>query len=71
MTKIDQEADRIEPILSCRTQGGWLEISPPGTRLAIGVMAPTSDDAKKLFRFRYKKWEGFLSGQVLDVPYSG
>ncbi len=66
-----QKSDRIEPILSRRARGGWLAVSPPGTRFSIGVTAPTSDDARKLFRFRYKKWEGFLSRQGLDVPISG
>lgn len=69
--EIDQNLDRIEPVLSRRERGGWLAVSPPGARFAIGVTAPTPDDAKNLFRFRYKKWEGFLSRPALDVPNSG
>jgi hypothetical protein len=50
-----------QPVLIRRNCGGWLAVSPLEATLKIGVIAPTEDEARELFRKSVERWAQLLA----------
>ena len=56
-----QDPALLSPYLIRRTGGGWLAIAPKEAKIAIGVAAPTEDEAKEKFRSVFRRWLEILA----------
>jgi hypothetical protein len=50
------EIDQVQPNLIRRTGGGWLAVSPAGSRFSLGVTGLTEEEVREKFRFTYCRW---------------
>ena len=60
MDRKDERIADVHPDLVRRTTGGWLAVSPSGSRFSLGVTAPTEREALEGFRYVFGRWVEIL-----------
>lgn len=58
--------DGVLPKVTRRECGGWLAVSPPGTRFKIGVTGGTEREAVEQFQAAWRLW-----AETLNPPQVG
>lgn len=57
----------LAPDLVQRACGGWLAISPISSPIAVGVTAPTAQEAREKFGSVFRRWLEILDTEMKEA----